>query len=207
MAKAYETHPGKYETERSVRMIAWWPGITQDVQHFDSKCNNCQMIRPSLGKTVSTLPEAEVWQRPHVYSGYAKDRGNILVIVDVGSGWIEVFLAGNSTSETVKLYLSQIFSRSGIPKTVVSDNGPEFVSVDLKQWCGSLELKSESPVYHPRAIGLAYRAVQTVKQTLQAWNPNANLSFGALLQKALITHHRNISKTSGNTPVELGRYV
>ena len=50
LAKAHETHPGKNATEASVRMIAWWPGITQDVQHFASKCKNCQFNRPSLGK-------------------------------------------------------------------------------------------------------------------------------------------------------------
>ena len=60
LAKAHETHPGKNVTEASVRMIAWWSGITQDVQHFVGKCKNCQMNRPSLGKTVSTRPEADV---------------------------------------------------------------------------------------------------------------------------------------------------
>ena len=50
-AKAHETHPGKNATEASVRMIAWWTGITQDVQHFVSK--NSQINRPSLGKTVA----------------------------------------------------------------------------------------------------------------------------------------------------------
>ena len=65
LAKAHETHPGKNPTEASVRMIAWWPGITQDVQHFVSKCKNCQMNRPSLGKTVSTWPEA-VWEWLHM---------------------------------------------------------------------------------------------------------------------------------------------
>ena len=94
--------------------------------------------------------------------GYVKDQGNILVIVEAGSGWIEAFPAGNRTSETVKIYLSQIFARFGIPKTLVSDNGPEFVSGDLKQWCESLGIKKiESPVCHPRANGLAERAVQT----------------------------------------------
>ena len=34
LAKAHETHPGKNATEASVTKIAWWPGITQDVQHF-----------------------------------------------------------------------------------------------------------------------------------------------------------------------------
>ena len=138
-AKTHETHPGKNATEASVRMIAWWPGITQDVQHFVSKCRNCQLNKPSLGKTVSTWPEADVWERLHMDWGYVKDQCNILVIVDAGSRWIEAFPVGNRTSETVKMYLSQIFARFGIPKTLVSDNGPEFVSGDLKQWRESLE--------------------------------------------------------------------
>ena len=121
LAKAHETHPGKNATEASVRMIAWWPGITQDVQHFVSKCKNCQMNRPSLGKTVSSWPEADVWERLPMNWGYVQDQGNILVIVDAGSGWIEAFPVGNRTSETVKIHLSQIFARFGIPKTLVSD--------------------------------------------------------------------------------------
>ena len=86
LAKAHETHPGKNATEASVRMIAWWPSITQDVQHFVSKCKNCQLNRPGLGKTVSTWPEADVWERLHMDWGYVRDQGNILVIVDAGSG-------------------------------------------------------------------------------------------------------------------------
>ena len=135
--------------------------------------------------------------------GYVKDQGNILVIVDAGSGWIEAIPAGNRTSQTVKVYLSQIFARFGIPRTLVSDNGPEFVSSDLKQWCESLGIKKmESPIYHPRANGIAERAVQTVKRAIQAWSPNLNVSFGAFLQRALMTH-RNTSETRGKTPVEL----
>ena len=126
-----------------------------------------------------------------------------------GSGWIEAFPAGNRTLGTVKIYFSQIFARFGIPKYLVSDNGPEFVSGDLKQWCESLAIKKmESPDYRPRANGLAERAVQTVKRALQACSPNLNVSFGAYLQKALMTN-RNTLKTRSKTPVELllGRRV
>ena len=95
-------------------MIAWWPGFTQDVQHFVSKCKNCQMNKSSLGKTVSTWPEANFWER-------------------------------GQKPTSVKIYLSQIFARFGIPKTLVSDNGPVFVSGDLKQWCESLGKKWNHP--------------------------------------------------------------
>ena len=113
------------------------------------------------------------------------------------------------TSQTVKVHLSQIFARFGIPRKLVSDNGPEFVSSDLKQRCESLGIKKrESPIYNPRANGIAERAVQTVKRAIQAWSPNLNVSFGVFLQRALMTHW-NTSKTRGKTPVELllGRKV
>ena len=206
LRKVHETHPEKDATEASVRMIAWWPGITEDVQHFASKCKNCQMNRPCLGKTVSAWTEAE-FGNVSTWTRVVIDQSNILVIVDAGSGWIEAFPAGNRTSETVEVYLSQIFARFGIPKTLVSDNGPEFVNGDLKQWCESLGIKKmESTVYHPRANGLAVRAVHTVKRVLQAWSPNLNVSFAAFLQSALM-RHRNTSKARSKTPVEplLGR--
>ena len=128
----------------------------------------------------------------------------ILDILDAGSGWIEAFPVG-----AVKVHLSQNFARFGIPRTLVSDNSPEFVSSDLKQWCESLWIKKlESPIYHPRANVIAEQAVQTVKRAIQAWSPNLNVSFGAFLQRFLMTH-QNTTKTRGKTPVELllGREV
>ena len=41
-----------------------------------------------------------------------------------------------------------------------------------------------------------------MKRALQAWSPNLNVSFGAFLQRAMMTH-RNTSKTRKKTPVEL----
>ena len=64
-----ETYPGKNATEAAVRVIAWWLGITHDVQHFVNKCKNCQMNRTSWQKTASTWPEVDVWERLHIDCG------------------------------------------------------------------------------------------------------------------------------------------
>ena len=85
--------------------------------------------------------------------GYVKNQGNVLVIVERGSGWLEVFPSGNRTLETVKTYHNQIFARVGTPKILVSDNGLDFASDDLKHWFESLGIKKmESPVYHPELM-------------------------------------------------------
>ena len=119
------------------------------------------------------------------------------MIVDAGSAWIEAFLVRNMTSQTLKVHLSHIFARFGIPRILISDKGSEFVSSDLKQWCESLGIKK-----------IAERAVQKKKRAIQTWSPNLNVSFVAFLQRALMTH-RNTSKKRGKTPVEmlLGRKV
>ena len=141
-------------------MTARWPVITQDIQHFVRRRKNCQMNWPSLEKTVFEWPEAQVWERLHVDWVYVKDQGKVFVIVYAGFCWIDAFPAGDRTTETVKVYISQIFARIGIPKTLVSDNSPEFLSGDLKKWCESLGIKKmDSTVYHSRANGLAERAV------------------------------------------------
>ena len=142
-------------------MIAWWSGITQGLQQFVIKCRKCQVNRPSLGKTVSKRPEANVWERLHINWGYSKDQYNILVIVNAGWGWIEVLPNGNRTPKGFE-----------IPYTLVSDSGPEFLKGDLKRWCKSLgNEKIESAFYHPRADELVERAIQTMKRALQAWIP------------------------------------
>ena len=66
----------------------------------------------------------------------------------------------------------------------------------------------EFSFYHAGAIRLAERAAQTLKRVFQAWSPNQSVSFDAFLQKALL-QHLNISKTWGETTVELllGRKV
>ena len=80
--------------------------------------------------------------------GFVKDESNMLVTVEADSRWIEAFRAENGTSETVKLYLSKIFAQFGIPKTILSDDVPEFV-VTLNSGVNHWELRKWN---HPSII-------------------------------------------------------
>ena len=58
----------------------------------------------------------------------------LLILVDTFSGWPEVIHEPDKESSMIKQILRVIFSRNGIPKTLVSDNAPEFCDEDLNLW-------------------------------------------------------------------------
>ena len=132
---------------------------------------------------------------------YLQEVGNIFIIVDAGSGWIEAFICGDQPTEKVIHWLSAIFGRFGVPHTLVSDNAKKIINDKVVVTCFQAQgcTKIESPIYNPRNNGLAERAVQTVKKAMRAWNSSHRVSFHAFLQRVLFTH-RNTSSTRGKTP-------
>ena len=61
-----------------------------------------------------------------------------LLVVDYFSNYPEVCLLNDTHSSSVIMKLKSIFSRFGIPKVVISDNGPQFSSYQFmrfaKEW-------------------------------------------------------------------------
>ena len=137
------------------------------------------------------------------------DVGNILIIADAGSGWIEASRCPDRSTPTVVKILANLFSRFGIPKCFVSDNAKEFISDEIVNWLlYSGCRKIESPAYFPRANGLAERAVQTVKRAMKAWHKGLRVSFDLFLCRILSVHHAT-SLARGKSPAEilLGRNI
>ena len=62
----------------------------------------------------------------------------------------------------------RIFSKFGIPKKVVSDNGPEYIGKDYKLFAKQWDFKHDSPSPHyPKSNGQIERTIQTIKKTLK----------------------------------------
>ena len=83
-----------------------------------------------------------------------------LVVVDAHTKWIEVVPMSNSTSFSPIQKLRTLFAQFGIPRTVVTDNGPCFISEEFREFMvmnGIHHIRS-SP-YNPASNGLAERAV------------------------------------------------
>ena len=79
-----------------------------------------------------------------------------LLAVDAHSKWGEVYpMLKTTTSKTIEL-LRHMFAAYGLPEQLVSDNGPQFMSEEFRQFTRGNGIKHiRSSPYHPASNGLA----------------------------------------------------
>ena len=111
------------------------------------------------------------------------------VATDAHSKWPEVSIMSSTTAGRSINILRQLFARFGIPQQLVSDNGPQFVSEEFKQFMITNGVKYiKSLPYHPASNGAVERMVQTLKLALKADNKR-----GVPIEKSLanlLLHYR-----------------
>ena len=80
----------------------------------------------------------------------------ILVLCDYATKYPEAIPLKSIDSESIANVMVEVFSRLGIPKEIVTDQGSNFLSLLMNQLCKLLsieKIKKTSP-YHPQANGL-----------------------------------------------------
>ena len=92
-----------------------------------------------------------------------------LVVTNSHSKWPEVLPMFTTTTSKTIAVLQSLFSRYGISRQLVSDNGPQFTSEKFHEFTVSNGVKHiRSAPYHPATNGAAERMVQTTKKALRA---------------------------------------
>ncbi|XP_055585149.1 uncharacterized protein K02A2.6-like [Uranotaenia lowii] len=82
--------------------------------------------------------------------------------------WLEVISTKRITASATVAMFREIFTRNGMPETLVTDNGTQFASKEFEAFCsnhGILHLRT--PPYHPQSNGLAEKFVDTFKRGLR----------------------------------------
>jgi len=148
----------------------WWPGITQDIEQTVHQCEECQ--KNHREESATPLHPLEVtagpWQRLHIdFAGPFQGR-MWLILVDLFSKWPEVVPMHSTTATRTIEELRLIFSRFGLPDQIISDNGPQFVSEEFREFVKSNGIHHvRVALYHPKSNGQAERFVQTFKAAMK----------------------------------------
>ena len=65
----------------------------------------------------------------------------------------------NAKSGPVIDFISGAIHRYGVPHSIITDNGSNFIAEEVKTWCGKMGIKLDYAfVYHPQTNGQVERA-------------------------------------------------
>jgi len=169
--------------------------MTADIRSLVKGCHKCKEFRlkPREPLVCSSWPERPWWRL--AVDLCTKDGRTYLVVVDYYSRYIIVNELNDSfDTKTIVSKLETLFCLLGIPNTLVSDNGPKFVSDRFQSFLSKWDIKhiTSFPKY-PQSNGETERAVQTVKGLMKK---KVNI-------KAALCAYRDTPLANGYSPAEL----
>lgn len=134
-------HLGFMKTFMRISKRFYWPGMYTQVQNYCKTCPECQV---TAGKHIAPAPliPLPVISTPFERIGVdivgpveRSQTGNkfILVICDYATRYLEAYPLREVTAKQVATALLKFFSQVGIPREVLTDHGPNFMSRTLSQ--------------------------------------------------------------------------
>ena len=129
-------HLGKDKTIKRITRHFYWPTLFSDVAEYCRRCPECQRTTKGSQHKIPLIP-LPVMQEP--FETIAMDiigplprsrRGNqcILVVCDYATRYPEAMALWKVDAGSVVEQLIQLFSRVGIPREILSDQGTNFMS-------------------------------------------------------------------------------
>ncbi|KAI0240906.1 hypothetical protein LSAT2_005239, partial [Lamellibrachia satsuma] len=143
--------------------------MSSEVKQLADGCEMCQQAKPKQQNEPLTSHDDGngPWRKVGV-DLFELDGVDYLLTVDYFSGFFEIDKMTTTTASEVINKLKPHFARYGIPRQLVSDNGPQFSSREFKKFAHlwKFEHKTSSPMY-PRSNGKAEAGVKLAKNTLR----------------------------------------
>lgn len=204
---AHEGHPGIVVMKRRLRQKVWWPGMDKETEKFVKNCRECILVSSQdppepLARTV--MPDKPWAHVAADFMGPLPSGHNLLVLVDYFSRFIEVIVMKEITAKLTVQAMHETFCRYGIPETLRTDNGPQFVSDALNGFCEEhgIQLLRTTP-YWPQANGEVERANRALKKRLQISQETENSDWRWDLRTYLLLYNSTPHSTTGVAPSAL----
>lgn len=201
----HQNHPGTTRMKSTARSHFWWKGLDKDIEQVAKSCSSCQanQSNPVAAPLHPWVWPDAPWKRIHVDFAGPLLGHMFFIVVDAHSKWPEVEIMSSTTAEKTVEALRVMFSRYGLPEQLVSDNGPQFISAEFRNFLEANRIKHIlSAPYHPASNGQAERFVQTLKRTLRAGEKKAK-SVQHLLVEFLFEYRATSHATTNVSPSQL----
>ncbi|XP_018403221.1 PREDICTED: uncharacterized protein LOC108780125 [Cyphomyrmex costatus] len=171
LRELHASHFGIVKMKMIARSYVWWPGIDKDLENVAASCTICTRLKKSPSAVPLTpwpWPD-KFWSRVHSdflgpFHGHM-----FMLIIDAHSKWPEVIDMNTCTQASrVISEFQKIFTRFGLPRHLVTDNGPQYTSTEFRKFLRINGVKhSFSAPHHPATNGAAENFVGIFKDKVE----------------------------------------
>ena len=213
-------HLGVNKTYHKVMSHFFWPRMKRDVAKFCKTCHICQLV----GKPNKPIPVAPLKPIPACGEPFSEviidcvgplpktKTGNkyLLTIMCKATRFPEAVPLRNIKAPKIVDSLIKFFTFVGLPRSVQSDQGSNFMSGLMQQAMYQLGVKQcKSSAYHPESQGALERFHQTLKNMIRAYCTEYNNDWDQGIHLLLFAAREAIQESLGFSPFELvfGRTV
>lgn len=170
------SHPGIRGTQKLICERFLWKNMRKDIKQWVTMCSNCQesKVVKHTKTPLQSIEEPDTrFNKIHidiVTLPYNDGYRYLLTIIDRFTRWPEAIPIKNAIVDTIiENFVNIWVSRYGVPKTIVTDNGPQFLSGTWVNFLKDLNIRHiKTSVQHPQSQGIIERLHRTIKQALRA---------------------------------------
>ena len=173
-------HPGSAKTLELISRDYYWPQLYLFVKRYIRNCRICARIKSSNTVSQGVLRPLPIPERP--WNDIAMD---FIVGLPLSQGYDAILNVNDRltgmrhlipcTKETGSedlawLYLKEVFRLHGLPLSIISDRGPQFISEFWKALMKRLKIDVKlSTAFHPQTDGKSERINAITEQYIRAY--------------------------------------
>ena len=207
-------HLGINKTYHKIINHFYWPGLKSDVSKYCKTCHTCQMV----GKPNQTIPKAQLHPIPAFDEPFSRilidcvgplprtKSGNeyLLTIMCTSTRFPEAIPLRNIKTKSIVKALIKFFTFVGLPKSVQSDQGSNFMSGIFQQVMHELGIKQfRSSAYHPESQGALERFHQTLKNMIRSYCFDTEKDWDEGIHLLLFAVRESVQESLGFSHFEL----
>ncbi|GBN00767.1 Pro-Pol polyprotein [Araneus ventricosus] len=207
-------HLGEQKTKQRIKYSFFWPEIKKDVKEFCQSCRQCQVRRAITYR--DRIPIQPIVRPENPFEVWSVDcigpleppsrRGHKFVIcaVDVCTRWAEAIPVRNITAKTTCDVLLKIFTATGFPEVICTDQGTNFTALLTKEF---LKMIGAAPRFatpgHPESMGTVERWNKTLKEMLSKNIQDHGNDWDIHLPYLLFAYREVPHSTTGISPYQM----
>ena len=172
--------------------------MTRDANLYAESCSECWRRRTNSHEELLPTEIEGAWEKLAV-DLVSIEGHNLLLIVDYGSHFPEVAILQTTSTAAVISALMETFARFGLPRELVSDNGPQLARWEMAQFLRQLGIRhnGSSPRY-ARSNGMVERFHRLPRTRMTGLQPY--LGFHRQLHQVLFDVRNSVTRMIGATP-------